>query len=133
MRCEKRLSLSEKTKRIVAASQKWKCASCRLILTAFFEVDHVHALALGGGNERKNLQALCPSCHRAKTYADMSHLSTHFGKNFMMLFELDGCDTWYRGVVTEVRRGGYAVLFEDGDAMVVPIKKTHDERQWAWL
>ncbi len=31
------------------------------------EVDHIKPLAMGGGNEWANLQALCKPCHSAKT------------------------------------------------------------------
>jgi 5-methylcytosine-specific restriction enzyme A len=36
------------------------------------EVDHIHPLADGGGNERANLQALCKPCHSAKTTRDVA-------------------------------------------------------------
>jgi hypothetical protein len=59
--------VGESLKKIVAAEQKWTCALCTHLLPAQFEVDHVTALYLGGTNERANLQALCPNCHRSKT------------------------------------------------------------------
>lgn len=58
--------VSESLKKIVAAGQKWACAHCQQLLPATYEVDHKVALYLGGTNERDNLQALCPNCHRAK-------------------------------------------------------------------
>jgi hypothetical protein len=60
-------SVGESLKKTVAAGQKWTCAMCQQMLPATFEVDHKIALYLGGTNERSNLQALCPNCHRAKT------------------------------------------------------------------
>ena len=58
--------VSESLKKVIAASQKWACAHCQQLLPATYEVDHIKALYLGGTNERDNLQALCPNCHRAK-------------------------------------------------------------------
>lgn len=59
-------AVSESLKKIIAASQKWTCAHCQQLLPATYEVDHIKALYLGGTNERDNLQALCPNCHRSK-------------------------------------------------------------------
>jgi hypothetical protein len=59
--------VSESLKKIVAAEQKWACAHCQQLLPATYEVDHKVALYIGGTNERDNLQALCPNCHRKKT------------------------------------------------------------------
>lgn len=46
--------------------QSGKCAVCRGLLTRFVEVDHIFPIALGGTNERTNLQLLCRPCHRSK-------------------------------------------------------------------
>jgi hypothetical protein len=128
-----RVCIPEKTKRIVAAAQKWRCAACRRLLSAFFETDHIRALSLGGSNARNNLRALCPCCHRAKTHDDMNQLNAQFGRNFFMLFDVDGVTRWYRGVVVKVQRTGYSVLFEDGDTMMVPVYKTLDCKLWIWV
>ena len=37
------------------------------------ELDHIVALANGGGNEEENLQGLCSECHEVKTLADLGH------------------------------------------------------------
>lgn len=49
----------------ILASQKNQCAACDLFLVKF-EVDHVIPLALGGGNDKTNLQILCMPCNRSK-------------------------------------------------------------------
>jgi 5-methylcytosine-specific restriction endonuclease McrA len=54
-------------KKKVAADQEWRCGHCKAMLDATYEVDHIQALFQGGTNERENLVALCPNCHRAKT------------------------------------------------------------------
>jgi len=54
----------------VAAGQAWRCAVCRALLPAHFQIDHVLALRNGGGNRRDNYQALCANCHAAKSHWD---------------------------------------------------------------
>ena len=53
-------NVTEYTKKLVAAI-------CSALLNANYEIDHKLALYLGGTNEKENLQALCPDCHRTKT------------------------------------------------------------------
>jgi 5-methylcytosine-specific restriction endonuclease McrA len=60
-------NVSEATKKKVAASQGWTCASCQELLPATYQVDHIIPLDLGGSNDILNLQALCPLCHSTKT------------------------------------------------------------------
>jgi hypothetical protein len=40
---------------------------CTVVST---EVDHIHNVGSGGGNDPSNLQAVCASCHRKKTHAE---------------------------------------------------------------
>jgi len=63
---EKR-NVSALLKKKIAASQEWKCGTCKKILDETYEVDHRVALFQGGTNEPENLVALCPHCHRLKT------------------------------------------------------------------
>jgi hypothetical protein len=60
-------NVSALLKKKVAASQQWKCTSCKNILDETYEVDHIIALEHGGSNDPSNLRALCPHCHRKKT------------------------------------------------------------------
>ena len=55
------------TKKLVAARQQWRCATCKSILSADFHCDHKLALFKGGDNDLDNLQALCPTCHQLKS------------------------------------------------------------------
>jgi 5-methylcytosine-specific restriction enzyme A len=64
---EKR-NVSGKMKKFIGAQQKWECAQCKKTLDETYEVDHIVRLADGGNNEANNLQALCPQCHRTKTF-----------------------------------------------------------------
>jgi hypothetical protein len=54
-------------KKMVAAAQKWQCATCEKLLEATFEVDHVIRVCDGGSDGFENLQALCKECHGRKT------------------------------------------------------------------
>lgn len=55
-------------KKIVAARQEWKCATCLQLLPSTFEVDHVVPLHNGGADDyQTNCHALCTSCHARKT------------------------------------------------------------------
>ena len=48
------------------AVQKGKCAICRCDFGSRFHVDHIVPLKLGGGNQRSNIQILCPPCNARK-------------------------------------------------------------------
>lgn len=48
------------------ALQKNKCTICRCTFSKFVEIDHIMPIALGGTNERGNLQLLCRYCNRSK-------------------------------------------------------------------
>lgn len=63
----KRSNFSAQYKRSIAADQKWTCGHCANMLDEHYEIDHVRALADGGGNTRDNLWALCLTCHKDKT------------------------------------------------------------------
>ena len=60
-------SVSETKKKFVASAQNWKCADCGDKLSAWFEIDHNTRLDRGGGNDVRNLVALCRNCHGKKT------------------------------------------------------------------
>jgi hypothetical protein len=78
-------NLSESTKKVIAGRQNYKCANSpgSQIIQGYkcdrwandngdfnesgYDIDHIKEVADGGGNEMKNLQALCPGCHRVKT------------------------------------------------------------------
>jgi 5-methylcytosine-specific restriction endonuclease McrA len=60
-------SVSETKKKFVASRQNWKCADCKEMLKASFEVDHIKRLEYGGDNHVDNLRALCRECHGMKT------------------------------------------------------------------
>ncbi|WP_327257521.1 HNH endonuclease [Streptomyces sp. NBC_01244] len=39
-------------------------------LPSMLDIDHIKPLALGGEDVEENVQALCKSCHKAKTAMD---------------------------------------------------------------
>jgi 5-methylcytosine-specific restriction endonuclease McrA len=66
-------SVSGTKKKWVAAAQHWTCKHCHQELNAWFEVDHVVPLFMGGSNEVNNLAAVCRECHGKKTLQDNLH------------------------------------------------------------
>lgn len=46
--------------------QRGKCACCHISIAYSYHVDHTHPLALGGSNDKTNLQLLCPTCNLKK-------------------------------------------------------------------
>ena len=60
-------SVSESRKKIIAASQQWRCSQCKEQLDFNYQIDHKIRLEYGGSNEPSNLTALCPNCHSKKT------------------------------------------------------------------
>jgi 5-methylcytosine-specific restriction protein A len=67
--------VSQTTKKLVAAKQKWTCGLCGQLLDETYEVDHIIPLYKGGTNDPSNLMAIDPICHRKKTIADRMNLS----------------------------------------------------------
>jgi 5-methylcytosine-specific restriction endonuclease McrA len=50
--------------------QDGRCAYCRRNVRRSYHVDHIKPLVAGGGNDRKNLQIVCPSCNSKKGARD---------------------------------------------------------------
>lgn len=58
----------------ILATQGHRCLSCEARLKRV-EFDHVIPLGLGGTNHPENWAALCPTCHRRKTIADLKRIA----------------------------------------------------------
>lgn len=69
--------LGNSMKKRVGASQEWRCAKCKELLPATFQVDHVVPHAIGGTDHPSNLEALCVECHAAKSQSEMARISHH--------------------------------------------------------
>ena len=67
-----RKTLADAGKIKVLNRQNWRCSSCDKPFTVFsgFDIDHIFAIHKGGGNEIRNLHALCKECHKIKTSAE---------------------------------------------------------------
>ncbi len=63
----------QRLRRAVLAAEPL-CRACkeRGRLTVANEVDHIVPIVEGGTDERSNLQALCKSCHSAKTRREVN-------------------------------------------------------------
>jgi 5-methylcytosine-specific restriction endonuclease McrA len=51
-------------------AQRGRCACCRERLDDGYHVDHIEPLALGGSNDKRNLQILCQPCNSKKWMHD---------------------------------------------------------------
>ncbi len=50
--------------------QKSKCACCRKSIKGGYHADHIVPIALGGTNNKENIQLLCPTCNLSKGAKD---------------------------------------------------------------
>lgn len=50
----------------ILLQQKGRCGYCRKSLGKKFHRDHIMPIALGGTNDAKNIQLLCPKCNQKK-------------------------------------------------------------------
>ena len=51
----------------VVNKQENACGMCKLVLTPYFEIDHIIGLQFGGTDDEANLMALCRDCHAKKS------------------------------------------------------------------
>lgn len=50
----------------IMKAQKGKCVVCRTDISNAYHADHIMPLFLGGSNEARNIQLLCPHCNTSK-------------------------------------------------------------------
>jgi hypothetical protein len=59
--------LKETDKKVIAASQLWKCKKCEKILSSSYQIDHIIPFSVSADDSYDNLQALCSNCHSSKS------------------------------------------------------------------
>ena len=65
---KRRKNISKVIKDLVLERQGVRCNICNILWNSCFELDHVIPRSIGGADEQDNLQFLCNSCHKYKTY-----------------------------------------------------------------
>lgn len=61
----------QRTKRRIAERDRWTCCACGVIVGySTSHLDHIVALAHGGGDDDGNLQTLCIRCSELKTASE---------------------------------------------------------------
>jgi len=69
---DKRKTFTEFEKQSIASANDYKCNDCRCnLVEREFDIDHKIPISKGGKNSVENLQPLCKSCHKKKTYFDL--------------------------------------------------------------
>lgn len=61
------------------ASQKGRCAYCKVKVGGDYHVDHIQPLIKGGRNDRENLQICCPACNLRKRDKDPIKFAQELG------------------------------------------------------
>ena len=64
---DKRKKISKEVRQHVVNKQENACGMCKLVLTPYFEIDHIIGLQFGGTDDEANLMALCRDCHAKKS------------------------------------------------------------------
>ena len=60
----KRITIRQEQRTYIAAEQGWTCKRCsEMFGKAGWHINHIIRVALGGTNERYNLEAICHTCH----------------------------------------------------------------------
>ena len=64
----------------IFAAQKGKCAYCRCIIVAGYDIDHIVPLSRGGTNWPRNIQLTCESCNQKKHASDPVDFARKLGR-----------------------------------------------------
>ena len=67
---EKRKKINKDVRQQIVEKQGNTCGECKLVLSAYFQIDHIIGLQFGGTDEESNLMALCCECHAIKSIAE---------------------------------------------------------------
>jgi predicted restriction endonuclease len=67
---DKRKKISKDMRQHIVNKQENTCGICKLVLTPYFEMDHIIGLQFGGTDDEANLMALCRDCHAKKSITE---------------------------------------------------------------
>jgi len=67
---DKRKKISKDMRQHIVNKQENACGICKLVLTPYFEMDHIIGLQFGGTDDEANLMALCRDCHAKKSITE---------------------------------------------------------------
>ena len=67
---DKRKKINKDVRKQIADNQENSCGDCKLVLSPYFEIDHIIGLQFGGTDDVSNLMALCRDCHAMKSIAE---------------------------------------------------------------
>lgn len=72
-----RTKLTRASREYILDEQGSKCPLCLEVISRYsdFQIDHAHALGLGGSNDRDNLRAVHSACHKVKTKSDVGKIA----------------------------------------------------------
>jgi len=99
----KRVRISKEILELILMEQENKCKLCKNeISKKMYEIDHIMPLALGGDNDRDNLQVLCKLCHYQKTateqeitnYINVDPTSNNYNSITREIFESNLMKKW---------------------------------------
>jgi len=65
---------------LLMRAQRGRCAYCGTHIKKKFHVDHIQPIALGGSNDRRNLQLTCAKCNCSKKAQDPIEYAQSIGR-----------------------------------------------------
>lgn len=67
---KRRKKINKGVRQKIVDQQENTCGECEVILSPYFELDHIIGLQFGGTDDESNLMALCRECHAKKSITE---------------------------------------------------------------